>query len=377
MKKTLVGLAVVLMLSSGLLANGLNLNGFGARAAAMGGAFVGLADDYSAVFWNPAGLAMMKKGTFGLSGHLLMPSGTYSLSTFSMKTERKTYPAGLLGYFHPIGDRVVIGVGAYTLSGLGADWINPGLESALISPLPAEAFTPPVEAYTWKSFIGAITIAPTIAVRLTDQVFFGATFNINYGFFQTKQWGEYTILTVAAPPAAAPGSGILPAPAVLFNFGQAGLNVHGWGYGATLGLLVKPTDRVSFGITYRLQTKMKMKGTAELENLPLLVEGLSDESDASLDVYSPMWLAGGLAVKPLENLTLAPAPDDTMNILVPSFTYNVVTAGIGYKSGDFKLDLGLEYLFGQKRTVVPDGAQMPGIYGLNIVVPMFSLSYGW
>jgi hypothetical protein len=34
--------------------------GFGARAAAMGGAFVGLADDASAIYWNPAGLASIK-----------------------------------------------------------------------------------------------------------------------------------------------------------------------------------------------------------------------------------------------------------------------------------------------------------------------------
>src|SRR5512143_3591146 len=71
MKKTFVGLALVLTLASGLLANGLNLNGFGARAAAMGGAFVGLADDYTAVFWNPAGLAQLKKPTFGLTGTFL------------------------------------------------------------------------------------------------------------------------------------------------------------------------------------------------------------------------------------------------------------------------------------------------------------------
>lgn len=33
--------------------------GVGARAAAMGGAFVGVADDASAVFWNPAGIARL------------------------------------------------------------------------------------------------------------------------------------------------------------------------------------------------------------------------------------------------------------------------------------------------------------------------------
>ena len=42
LKKTSVGLAIILALVSGLLGNGLNLNGFGARAASIGGAFVGL-----------------------------------------------------------------------------------------------------------------------------------------------------------------------------------------------------------------------------------------------------------------------------------------------------------------------------------------------
>jgi len=432
-KKLCLALSAVLLLTSGLLANGLNLNGFGARAAAMGGAFVGLADDYTAVFWNPAGLALMKKGTFGLTGSFLMPSSSYALDTYSMKTESKTYPAGLLGFFTPIGDKVVVGLGAYTLSGLGADWKNTGLEEMLVYPTPTGAFTPPLGAYRWMSFIGSVTIAPSIAVKLSDKVFFGATFNINYGFFKIDQWGEYQV--IAKPP-------------IIFNFGQANMNVTGWGFGATFGLLVKPSDRVSFGLTYRLASKIKMSGTSSLENLPLLNGALPDTSPAKLTATSPMWLAGGLAVKPTEKLTItfdlqwtnwkkldtltvgltdptwnafgvsentltlnwadklqirggleykmgdfsvragyyydpAPAPDSTMNILIPSFTYNSITAGFGYKKGHFGFDLGLEYLMGQSRTVAPYPPapeipqNMPGLYKMNIFVPMFSLVYGW
>ena len=42
--------------------------GIGARAAGMGGAFVSLADDASAVFWNPAGLAAAKRLQLFVSG---------------------------------------------------------------------------------------------------------------------------------------------------------------------------------------------------------------------------------------------------------------------------------------------------------------------
>ncbi|MFZ0390636.1 MAG: hypothetical protein WAN36_09255 [Calditrichia bacterium] len=43
-----------------------NQLGFGARALGMGGAYSGVADDYSAVYWNPAGLAQMRKMEFWL-----------------------------------------------------------------------------------------------------------------------------------------------------------------------------------------------------------------------------------------------------------------------------------------------------------------------
>ncbi|MBP1769288.1 MAG: long-chain fatty acid transport protein, partial [Candidatus Aminicenantes bacterium] len=72
-------LALAAVLTTGLFANGLNLNGFGARAAAMGGAFVGLANDYTAVYWNPAGLALIKQPTFGLTGDILIPKATYAV----------------------------------------------------------------------------------------------------------------------------------------------------------------------------------------------------------------------------------------------------------------------------------------------------------
>ncbi len=44
-----------------------NESGFGIRAAAMGNAYSAVADDYSAIYWNPAGLAQMYDGQFSAS----------------------------------------------------------------------------------------------------------------------------------------------------------------------------------------------------------------------------------------------------------------------------------------------------------------------
>jgi len=423
MKKTLVMSLAVLSLACGLFANGLNLNGLGARPAAMGGAFVGLADDFTAVFWNPAGLALLKGRTFGLAGDLLLPSARFTLDpTFSMETKAKGYGAGLVGYFQPIGDRIVVGLGAYTLSGLGADWASQGFEEALVYPLPPAYFTPSLESYRWRSFIGSITLAPSIAVRINDWMSVGATFNLSYGFFQTSQWAETAVLPTKPP--------------TLVNLGQQDLDVNGWGFGATFGLLITPSDWLSVGLTWRTQTNMSLSGTMGIENLDRL--GLPVSSDTSLDVPNPTWLAGGIAVKPLDRLTVtfdlqwtnwaklgtidlvfadpewaetltdeaalvlnwkdslqvrggveyamgtfalragyyydpAPAPDETMNVLIPSFTYNSFNAGFGYAKDRWKIDFGLEYLIGQDRTVT-EGV-MPGLYEMSIWVPKISVGY--
>lgn len=440
--KSLVRLSLVLVLAAGLttglFANGLNLNGFGARASAMGGAFVGLADDYTAVFWNPAGLALIKMPTFGLTGDILMPKAEYGLTTayatYGMETKSKKYPAGLLGYFQPVGENVVVGLGAYTLSGLGAAWDNTGLEAALVAPYPTSAFFPELEPYKWESFIGSITVAPSIAVKLSEMLYVGATLNINYGFFKTDQWAEFVYIGPTAPD----NLGAIP---MFANLGQQTLDVKGWGFGATFGVLVKPAEWISIGGTFRTQSKINLKGTTEIEYLGNI--GFPEsESDTEMSVASPMWLAGGVALKPVEGLTLtfdaqytnwskldeialtfgdpewafhleedaalllnwqnktqlrfgaeydfgsfalrggyyydpAPAPDETLNILTPSFTFNSVIGGFGYKSGNFRLDLALEYLMGKDRTVLPSGDNLPGLYKMKILVPMFSLSFGF
>ncbi len=424
-KKGIVLVAVLILASSTAMANGLNLNGFGARAAAMGGAFVGLADDYTAVFWNPAGLALLGEKTFGLAADAILPYADYALGPFSMKTKSKIYPAGLLGYFHPVSDNMIVGVGVYTPSGLGAHWESTGFEQVIIDPLTSDDFFPPVESYNWESFIGAITIAPSIAFKLSDYVMVGATFNINYGFFQMDRWGGY--------------QGTYPS---LINLGQQSFDVKGWGFGATFGVLVKPSDMVSFGATCRIPSKMKLSGTVGMENVDIL--GLPTESDVDMDVTYPLWLAGGIAVKPVANLTLTfdaqytnwkeldelpltfadplwdlaipeemralflywedkvqlrggaelvfgdfairggyyydptPTPDTTLNVLVPGFDFNNITFGVGYNKGNLNLDFGFEYLMGKKREIAldPDNA-MPGTYEMYVLVPQVSLSFGW
>ena len=417
LKWILIIVASVFFLNSMVMANGLNLNGFGAKAVAMGGAFVGLADDYTAIHWNPAGIAHFGKKTFGFSGELLIPNNTYKLemgplTLVDAKTKSKMYPAFITAYYHPLTENLVAGIGVYTPSGLGAKWDGADF-------LATTAGSP----YEATSYIGVVSVSPAIAYKLSEQVSVGATLNINYGFFKIRRHA-------GAHPLAG-------------DLGQYDENSHGFGIGATFGVLVKPSEKFSLGATFRTPSKLKMSGDVSISGLNKI--GFPVESEYEREVTSPMWLAGGVAFKPMDNLTLtfdlqytnwsimdkleseftdpawqgfmqltggneleldwsnkvqirfgaeyalnniylragyyydpAPAPDTTLNFLVPNFDFNVITLGIGYSMNGMNLDCVLEYLQGKDRDIAMNGInEMPGYYTMKLFVPMVSISYGW
>src|SRR4030066_104567 len=91
------------------------------------------------------------------------------------------------------------------------------------------------------------------------------------------------------------GHAELPVPRYAFDLGQYEESLSGWGLGATFGVLVKPSDRVSFGLTVRTPSKIAFKGDALISTLDLL--GYSETSSVDRSVTFPLWIAGGAAVR--------------------------------------------------------------------------------
>lgn len=79
-----------------------NNYGFGARSISMGSAFTGVADDYSAIYWNPAGLAQIKRMEFfgGLS-HLQYKNQADFYGT-SLTTDDSFTKLSSLGLVFPV-----------------------------------------------------------------------------------------------------------------------------------------------------------------------------------------------------------------------------------------------------------------------------------
>lgn len=419
MKKTKVLISVItflVFLSSMSFANGLNLNGLGARAVAMGGAFVALADDYSAVFWNPAGLANIQQKYIAFYGFDLIPSMTYKLETpipgvgADAQSVTKHYFGGLAGYYHPISEKVVLGLAVYSPSGLGIEW--DGKDLAGISGGNTDI--------DWLSKIFVISISPTMSYKVNDMISLGFALNINYGSFHMERWASST------PEEYRP---------IYVDFGQQSLKMTGWGFGATFGLQVKPSDMFSLGLTVRTPYTLGFSGDLGIENLnglepylPLLgfpPVSIPTTSGVETDLTMPMWVAGGIAFKPTENFTLTfdihwtqwskldeitltladqvwdlilededkklalrwkdatqirfgaeywlspkfalragyyydpgPAPDETRNILLPITDFNSISGGLGYSINGVDIDFCVEYLMGKEKTV-PFGKTLP------------------
>jgi long-chain fatty acid transport protein len=400
----LLTVAFIVLTGISLSANGLNLNGVGSKAIAMGGAFIGLADDYSAIFWNPAALTQTKQTTLFMFETNLIPKGTYqfSLAAIDTKSVSKIYPSGAIGYLRPINDKLVLGLCAYVPAGSGSTWDGNALKNLSGG-----------KVFIWKSMIAIVTVAPVIAYKVSDTFSLGATINLNYG-----------LLNLQRPTA----------------IGQFEEKSSGIAFGATLGAFFKPSDKFSAGVNFRTPSKVKFKGTVKMAGAALM--GLPAEDDSEREASWPMWLGAGIAAKPIDKLTItadvqytnwkkvqdipitfsnagwklafetvskldlkwkdtiqyrlglqyalcekwalragyyydpSPSPNETLSILLPEITYNVITAGFGYQAGKLTIDACFEMLMGKDATMAPgSGTGMPGTHGMNILVPNIALTY--
>jgi long-chain fatty acid transport protein len=277
-------LAVLLAVVCGTtaFANGFNLNGTGSKAIGMGGAFIGLADDPSAVFWNPAGLSQTEKTTLYLFETNLIPSGTYVWKNDPLKvnvdakTQSKIYPAGAFAFLKPVGKKLVVGATVYVPAGTGATW-----NGADFATFPGVGGI----TYTWESYMAVITGAAVASYKINDKLSLGATLNFNRGMLKMKR------------PA----------------LGQYEEDLTASALGATFGLLAKPHEKLSIGLTFRTPSDLNFKGdttmgaVGEAKYKPLFAAlGLSDVPALTQGERSatwPMWVGAGVALKATEKLT--------------------------------------------------------------------------
>jgi long-chain fatty acid transport protein len=336
------------------------------------------------------------------------------------KTKISHYLGFLAGYYKPVSSKVVIGVGIRTPSAQGTAW-NGSDFASLSNGI----------SYDRSSRVYVFSFSPTVAVKLSDAISVGAAINVDIGTFSLKTPAG----TSSYPPQI---DGLVAAG--LADLGQYEETMTGWGLGATFGVLVKPVDKLSIGMTVRTPSTITFDGSASMSNMTLF--DLPASSDLRRKINWPLWIGGGVSFRPIERLLLsadvhwtqwskldqirttfldpvwadlaalegrdvlaldwkdatqirfgaeylmnpstalragyyhdpAPGPDSTLDVLLPTFTSNAFTVGIGKTFGGLQLDFGLEYLAGNTRQLYA-AFFAPWTFGTHAFVPTVSASY--
>ena len=404
MKSFKLSLLILAIFASSLFANGLSLNSIGTRALGMGGAFVGFANDGTALYWNPAGLAGQTSRIYVFMTDVI-PSGYYKMDAAGVDADIKNNhyisPNFIVNYTK---GKWAFAFGVYVPAGLGAEYNGDDLKN----------LTAPFGPYDWMSKLAVINFSPGVAYQVSDKFSVGLAVNIYYGMFDLDRPYD--------TPMDINGDGV---PDVLPQYTESS---SGLGFGVTLGLKYDINSKFSLGATFRSSTTVTMDGTGELPDVNM-------KDDFSRDVTWPMWIGGGIAYHPKENMTVtldaqysnwsaldkltavydnwgegefilnwddaiqyrigfehalsksfvyrlgyyydpAPAPDETLNILFPSSTNNAFSAGFTYSFGKMQIEAAGEYLLGAEREIPAEpGYAMPGKHLLDVY--SFSIGFGY
>ncbi|MEI6214173.1 MAG: outer membrane protein transport protein [Desulfuromonadales bacterium] len=304
-KLFLVGFLATLAGTATLVqAAGLKVNEQGAKAMAMGNAFVAQADDPTALFYNPAGIAFLKgtqvnlgsttifvpsttfDGTAPLSGNAPVGVGTTYVSE---KAKKDIFIAPTFYATHSFeGAPVTLGFGVNAIYPLAKSWDDSSV----------------FRAEVMNIAVKPINFQPTIAYRFDNyNLSIAAGLDIAYAIVTMQK------MAYASDPKTANSA---------YELGNMGLDGTATDVGYNLGLTWKPLPNLTFGVAYRSEIELKVKGNANY--VPTTPAGYDiigmttnatspysrsrSVSNVSTDITLPASLGLGVAWKPIEQLTL-------------------------------------------------------------------------
>jgi long-chain fatty acid transport protein len=300
-----------LALASGLAAaGGFYVPGVGPRASAMGGAFIGLADDYSAVHWNPAGITQIEGTEVTVSAQDVISlasrdgairyEGTLEEDPprFVVQNVRATSDAnqrvapGVFFYTDPGPLRgAKVGLTAYTLADFGSSWDARDVSDEVQTHADNyNAWFFLGEPASFESRVRGYVISPVLAMKLGPSLSVGIAGHALYGHFQltTGGWLEDSLLIEGE-------EGTPDAWLMFLDSYEFSEDAIGWGFGATVGALYWLNEDVSFGAAVRSPITVDMEGDVEVRSTAPGFE--SAPQSETFDLTYPMWAGVGVAYR--------------------------------------------------------------------------------
>ncbi|RUM42810.1 MAG: long-chain fatty acid transporter [Desulfurobacterium sp.] len=252
--------------------------GIGSKATSLGGAFSAYADDPFAVYYNPAGLTQIESSTFSIGAEYLnldlkihnfkATDGSdvrvlpYNVS-FTDTSDNLIVPH--IGFATHLFNNIYFGIAAYVPYGLHIKWESDPTKN-------------PAAYNGFESYYLRGVVTPTIAVKLTDKLYAG--FGISLG--RSDAGTQRRIYAPSIP--------------TLHNKIIKGELSDDFNYSFNIGLMYKPYDNFSFGITYRSRTDTDFKGTVEIVGV--------DKVNGETSIDHPEQIQAGVKYQPNKRLTL-------------------------------------------------------------------------
>lgn len=274
MKRILILTAIFCFTTAAAYAGSVETFGIGAKETAQGKAVAAQADTPFAVYYNPAGLTQIEGPTLSAGAVAYEADVTSKMKVIdpatgnevnngwgnSNETDNDTLINPALGYAMPITDRISFGVAAYSPYGLTIESNKNPYEN-------------PISFFAWESHYVRVAVTPTIAYKFSDKLSFG--FGVSLGQSECNAGRTYThnpFKMKVVSEAAKLGydvdiiKGMVGYDVKKTEVDGSVLNKieletdDDFNYSWNAGVLFKPTDKLSLGLTYRSRTSADFEG---------------------------------------------------------------------------------------------------------------------
>jgi len=382
--------------------------GPGARAMSLGGAFTGVADDPSAVFWNPAGLARLERPEIyaGVVPTLtkvefagVAPFPGYEV--FERWRENVVFPPHLYASM-PLRPGLVAGLGFHAPVWFESGWQSP------------ESFSG--RFLTTDASIRSFQLAPCIGARVRSSLYAGAGLSLAWSDmdfsrrvpFHTFEEGQPIVADLATMefdgegtahvgfqlgllygtsadrvglayrhrvkatidgtasfvPAKNPGAetdSVLAAFVPTSRAGSTEIVVPG---SLTLGGMIRLAEY------WRIAVDLQWTDWSAVEELALDLDDPALSSTTPLDYHDAVAARAGLAFEASDKLEVragyafedSPSPNATVNPVLPDAARHLATIGFGYRHERWKLDVFEGFVIARERSVRHGESRFDGDY---------------
>jgi len=321
-KKLALYFVVLSVITVQVFASGFQINEHGAKAMAMGGAFAGLANDPSAIYFNPAGIAQLNGTHFMAGVTLISPKASFrgpSPQVTEYDMEKQLFNPINFYFTQQITDNFYFGFSVNNPYGLGSKWEKDWVGRYL-------AYNTSLETFFFT---------PVVAYKFSDK------FMISAGLSYAT--GKVTIEKYAS---------LAP------FYGDALVSLSGDGHAISItgGVLWKPTDALSVGVSYRGQAKFDFSGTAT-SDAPAALQAAVPHGDITASLTTPLNVTVGWAYKASEKLQVTAdyqyvgwSSYDKLEVDFSNPAYGKLVAERNYENC-FIARVGAEYLASEKLAV--------------------------